>query len=39
MGSSQLKYENDFFAVSFPAQHVALVEIDRPKKLNSFKDP
>lgn len=26
----------EFFNVSFPSEYVALVEVDRPKKLNAF---
>ena len=31
-------YEYENFKVSFPAEHVAQVEIDRPKKLNAFTE-
>lgn len=39
MGSSQLKYNFEHFEVSFPVEYVALVAIDRPNKMNSFKEP
>lgn len=29
-------YKIDYFAVSFPEEYVAHVEIDRPEKLNAF---
>ena len=32
-------YDYEFFEVSFPAEYVAHVEINRPKKLNAFKQP
>ncbi|KZM28535.1 uncharacterized protein EKO05_0005989 [Ascochyta rabiei] len=31
-------YNYEFFNVSFPAEHVAHVEINRPEKLNAFKE-
>jgi len=31
-------YKYDKYIVSFPADFVAHVEIDRPEKLNSFKE-
>jgi hypothetical protein len=31
-------YKHDFFNVTFPAEHVAHVEINRPNKLNAFKE-
>jgi len=31
-------YGYDNFIVSFPAEYVAHVEINRPEKLNSFKE-
>jgi delta(3,5)-delta(2,4)-dienoyl-CoA isomerase len=31
--------KHEFFNLTFPTQHVAQVEIDRPKKLNSFTEP
>lgn len=37
MAPSEYNYE--YFNVTFPAQHVAQVEIDRPKKLNAFIEP
>lgn len=37
MAPSDYKHEN--FNVSFPAEYVAQVEIDRPKKLNAFTEP
>jgi delta(3,5)-delta(2,4)-dienoyl-CoA isomerase len=36
MASSAYEYDN--FIVSFPADYVAHVEINRPEKLNSFKE-
>ncbi|PNS19089.1 Delta(3,5)-Delta(2,4)-dienoyl-CoA isomerase, mitochondrial [Sphaceloma murrayae] len=32
------KYKHDFFNVSFPHEFVAVVEINRPEKLNAFKE-
>jgi Delta3,5-Delta2,4-dienoyl-CoA isomerase len=32
--SGEYKYE--YFRVSFPSEYVALIEIDRPQKLNAF---
>lgn len=34
-----LDYNYEYFNVTFPVQHVAQVEIDRPKKLNAFIEP
>jgi len=31
-------YNYEFFNVSFPAEYVAHVEINRPEKLNAFKE-
>jgi len=31
-------YEYETFIVTFPAEYVAHVEINRPEKLNSFKE-
>ena len=31
-------YEYDNYIVSFPAEYVAHVKINRPEKLNSFKE-
>jgi delta(3,5)-delta(2,4)-dienoyl-CoA isomerase len=31
-------YDYEFFTVSFPAEYVAHVEINRPEKLNAFKE-
>jgi hypothetical protein len=31
-------YQREFFNVSFPAEYVAHVEINRPEKLNAFKE-
>jgi delta(3,5)-delta(2,4)-dienoyl-CoA isomerase len=31
-------YQYEFFNVSFPAEYVAHVEINRPEKLNAFKE-
>jgi len=31
-------YQKEFFNVSFPAEYVAHVEINRPEKLNAFKE-
>ncbi|KAG9189134.1 Delta3,5-Delta2,4-dienoyl-CoA isomerase [Alternaria panax] len=31
-------YQKEFFNVSFPAEHVAYVEINRPEKMNAFKE-
>lgn len=31
-------YNYEFFNVSFPAENVAHVEINRPEKLNAFKE-
>ncbi|KAF1934827.1 delta-delta-dienoyl-CoA isomeras-like protein [Clathrospora elynae] len=31
-------YKKDFFNVTFPVEHVAHVEINRPEKLNAFKE-
>jgi delta(3,5)-delta(2,4)-dienoyl-CoA isomerase len=31
-------YKYEFFKVSFPAEYVAHVEINRPEKLNAFKE-
>jgi delta(3,5)-delta(2,4)-dienoyl-CoA isomerase len=31
-------YEYEFFNVSFPSEYVAHVEINRPEKLNAFKE-
>lgn len=36
---AQSTYNYEFFDVSFPAEHVAHVEINRPEKLNAFKQP
>ncbi|GAM85657.1 hypothetical protein ANO11243_036640 [Dothideomycetidae sp. 11243] len=32
------KYNHDYFKVSFPAEYVAVVEINRPEKLNAFME-
>lgn len=41
MGSSKKDFYNSFqyFAVSFPAEYVAHVEVNRPEKLNAFSEP
>lgn len=31
-------YQKEFFNVTFPAEHVAHVEINRPEKMNAFKE-
>jgi delta(3,5)-delta(2,4)-dienoyl-CoA isomerase len=31
-------YQYEFFNVSFPVEYVAHVEINRPEKLNAFKE-
>jgi delta(3,5)-delta(2,4)-dienoyl-CoA isomerase len=31
-------YQREFFNVSFPVEYVAHVEINRPEKLNAFKE-
>jgi hypothetical protein len=31
-------YNKEFFKVTFPAEYVAHVEINRPEKLNAFKE-
>jgi delta(3,5)-delta(2,4)-dienoyl-CoA isomerase len=31
-------YTKEFFNVTFPAEYVAHVEINRPEKLNAFKE-
>ena len=31
-------YQKEFFNVSFPAEYVAHVEINRPEKMNAFKE-
>ena len=31
-------YKYDFFNVTFPAEYVAHVEINRPEKMNAFKE-
>jgi 1,4-dihydroxy-2-naphthoyl-CoA synthase len=31
-------YQKEFFNVTFPAEYVAHVEINRPEKLNAFKE-
>jgi enoyl-CoA hydratase/carnithine racemase len=30
------QYQYDYFNVTFPAEHVAHVEINRPEKMNAF---
>ena len=32
------EYKYEYFNVSFPAEYVAHVEINRPEKLNAFKE-
>jgi len=32
-------YEYEYFNCSWPAEHVLLVEINRPEKLNAFIEP
>jgi delta(3,5)-delta(2,4)-dienoyl-CoA isomerase len=32
------EYKFDFFNVTFPAEYVAHVEINRPEKMNAFKE-
>ncbi|KAG8625324.1 hypothetical protein KVT40_007075 [Elsinoe batatas] len=32
------KYKHDFFNITFPHEYVAVVEINRPEKLNAFKE-
>lgn len=32
------KYNYEFFNVTFPHEYVAVVEINRPEKLNAFKE-
>jgi len=31
-------YKQEFFNVTFPAEYVAHVEINRPEKMNAFKE-
>jgi len=31
-------YKKEFFNVTFPAEYVAHVEINRPEKMNAFKE-
>jgi delta(3,5)-delta(2,4)-dienoyl-CoA isomerase len=31
-------YKYEFFNVSFPAEYVAHVEVNRPEKMNAFKE-
>jgi len=33
------EYEFEYFNVTFPHEYVAHVEINRPEKLNAFKEP
>jgi len=33
---SQTAYQYQYFNVSFPQEYVAVVEINRPEKLNAF---
>ncbi|KAF1844994.1 delta-delta-dienoyl-CoA isomeras-like protein [Cucurbitaria berberidis CBS 394.84] len=38
MSNNAAAYQKEFFNVSFPAEYVAHVEINRPEKLNAFKE-
>lgn len=38
MAQQDGEYKYDFFNISFPGEYVAHVEINRPEKMNAFKE-